>query len=332
MRPRTLHGALLFDVSALVMIALIACAALQASAQQSERLRKAASSQRLGSEVSYKADLLERCRRSPQLVFYGGSRSQRFDPAYAQRKTGLRTFNLATSGARSEGAWALANWLIGRAPGTRLRWIWGLQWSQFYDHELSAGLVQDERFSWYFPDRLVRTQLARLKSSASGGVDGGFRRNKYASNGLLLRNVYDERRERGYTLSESLRHYIAKARRKATGTGHAGEGGKTRAMKYFERTLGLLNRRGCTPVLVVMPTQPKVAAALRRSGGGNGRRHLLAYLKTLADRYSFRVVDLSTVASFNGDPNAFYDGVHPTRANGDRMIDAIVEQAGDALR
>jgi hypothetical protein len=333
MRPRTLQKGPLYDVSVLVLAAFVAWAALHAAAQRSDRLRAIPRSNRVASEISYKADLLERRRHRPQLIFYGGSRSERFDPAYARRRTGLRAFNFATSSARPEGAWALANWLLARSPGVRLRWVWGLQWSQFFDRDLNAGLVQDERFSWYFPDRLVRSQLAAVQRGTQSGHAGeSFLRSRYAADGLLLRNTYDVRRERGRTLAESLQHYISRARRKLSGTGRVSEHGKSRAQRYFERTLGLLNRRGCTPVIVLMPTQPKVAAALRNSGGGNGHQHLLAYLRTLADRYSFRTVDLSTVASFKGDPAGFYDGVHVTRANADRMIDAIVKKAGDVLR
>ena len=57
-------------------------------------------------ELRLKADLIARhLKKGPQLVFFGGSRSQRFDPVFAQKRTGLRAANIAMSCARPEAAW-----------------------------------------------------------------------------------------------------------------------------------------------------------------------------------------------------------------------------------
>jgi len=49
-------------------------------------------------ELRLKANLIGRnLEGSPQLVFFGGSRSQRFDPSFARRRLGLRSVNIALS-------------------------------------------------------------------------------------------------------------------------------------------------------------------------------------------------------------------------------------------
>lgn len=321
----------LYDASLLVVAALVAMGALHGSAKSSAALRTYSKAMTVSSEISYKADQIEALAKPPQLVFFGGSRSQRFDPDLATKETGLRAFNLAVSNGRPEGAWALANWMLARAPHTRLRWIWGVQWSTFYEHELDPGLMQDERFSWYFPDDLLRGERSNLPRTASEASRVDVLRNRsYADNGLLLSNSYDARRAAGETLAESLEHYIAKARKKHQGKGHRSST-KSRAKVYFEKTLGLLNDHGTTPVIVLMPVHPAVVRALGDEGLLRNHRNLVRYLKSISDDYDFEIVDIHSVSSFDGDPSEFYDGVHMTQANSDKALKAIVKAAGGAL-
>jgi hypothetical protein len=322
----------LLDVSLLFLVGLMAAGAVHDDAAQRRTLREYPAKLVVRSEISYKADLVEKLARPPQLVFIGGSRCERFDPVYAHRKTGLRSFNLATTNSHPEGAWALANWLLKRSPGTRLRWVWGINSTALDDRDLDPALLQDSRFSWYFDDALLRGQRKFLPHTASlmpqrSRLDG----RRYSRYGLLKWNTYDRYLEGGGKLSASLRHYVERAfaRRLLPGRGVIGG---TRASWYFEKTLELLNQHGTTPVLVVMPVQPAVQALLHMQGWMKGYEHLLTYLQRLSGQYRFRVVDVSRISSFRGDPGEFYDGVHITRKNSDRVIDTLVAQAGDALR
>ncbi len=156
------------------------------------------------SEMRLKANLVRgKLSKPPRLVFFGGSRSQRFDPAFARKRTGLSAVNLSLSCAKPEVAWAYVNWLYKRSPGTRLRCIWGVQSGLMRDGDLDAALLQDRRFYRYFPDELLASQRRRLPSSkAKMPRHYGFLRNRYSNRGLLVRNVYDVRRARGYTLKK----------------------------------------------------------------------------------------------------------------------------------
>ena len=44
------------------------------------------------------------------------------------------------------------------------------------------------------------------------------------------------------------------------------------------------------------------------------------------------MLDFTTIRSFNGRADWFYDGVHITRGNADRVIVATRAQAGEYLR
>ena len=132
--------------------------------------------------------------RSPQLVFFGGSRSQRFDPAFARQRTGLSAVNISLSCARPEAAWGYLNWFYNRWPNAKVRWFWGMQSGMLRDRDLDPALLQDRRFYPYFPDVLLARQRALLPDSVAEMPHSyGFLRNRYSSRGLLLWNPYDQR-------------------------------------------------------------------------------------------------------------------------------------------
>ena len=291
------------------------------------------------SELSYKANLVrDHVPVGPELMFFGGSRSQRFDPAYAKAKTGLRAANFAISNGRPECLWALANWLYRRDPKIKQRWVVGVQPAMFRDKPLNPGLLQDGRFYPYFPKSLLDQQRARLpKTPAQMPQHTFLEGNKYGPTGLLLWNSYDKRRAAGVPLGTILTQYIAAMRKKADSK-HGGGGGSgvgmERSQLYFEKWLGLLNQRGTTPVIVLMPVHPRVLAAMKKQNSPELRAQgtLAGYFAKLSATYKFELFDFTHISSFGGKPADFYDGVHITRANANRVIATLVRKAGDALK
>ncbi len=286
------------------------------------------------SELRYKADLMQRgLSSSPQLIFFGGSRSQRFDPAFARKRTGLRSANLAHSNARPEAAWAYVNWIYKRWPNAKLRWVWGVQPTMIRDRDMDPALLQDRRFYRCFPADLLAAQRRLLPGSVSAMPRFyGFQRNRYSDLGLLKWNVYDARRAAGYTLDRSLDAYIAKMLRPSHQEPRQQTG---RARDYFEKTIKLLNEHGTTPVLVLMPTHPRVLRVIKEHGLGGSREALRDYLLSLAEdteNYDVQVLDFTRIQSFNGESRWFYDGVHITRLNANRVITAIRYKARDCLK
>jgi len=282
-------------------------------------------------ELRLKANLIGRnLEGSPQLVFFGGSRSQRFDPSFARRRLGLRSVNIALSCARPEAAWGYANWFYKRWPGAKLRWVWGMQGPMMRGRDLDAALLQDPRFYGYFPDDLLERQRELLPDSVAEMPHYyGFQRNRYSSQGMLLWNTYDSRRAAGYTLDESLDAYIAKMLHESRRTPLQAS---SQASAYFEKTLELLNAHGTTPVIVLMPIHPRVLRVMQLHRMGGEREQLREYLAGLTETYNIEVVDFTRIQSFNGEPGWFYDGVHMTRRNANRVITALRAKAGEYLK
>jgi hypothetical protein len=283
------------------------------------------------SELRFKADLISRhMRKSPELLFYGGSRSQRFDPAFARRVTGLRAANITVSNARPEGSWAVLNWLYSRWPHARIRFVWGVSAGVVRDFDLDPALLQDPRFYRYFPDDLLKQQRALLPASvASMPKTYSFLNNRYSPLGMLLWNRYDAKFAAGYTLDEALDRYIAHLLRHKDAPAQFRRG---RARSYFEATLKLLNEHGTTPIVVLMPVHPRVLAAIRQHHMGGRHEQMRRYLVALATRIHLKVVDLTRIRSFNGRAAWFYDGVHINRENANRVILTLKRVAGAALK
>jgi hypothetical protein len=284
----------------------------------------------LKSELRLKANLVrDNLRTAPELVFFGGSRSERFDPVFANKRTGLSAVNVSRSCARPEDAWGLLNWFYKRWPDAKIRWIWGMQPGMLRDLDLDPALLQDRRFYPYFPGDLLARQRAQLPDSpARMPRQYSFLRNRYSPRGLLLWNRYDQRLTQGYTLHKALDAYIAHMLH----TGLTSTEPDTRARSYFEQTIKLLNDHGTTPVIVIMPVHPRVLRVIDQHEMGGERQRLRDYLAELSQTLSIKVLDFTTISSFNGKAAWFYDGVHITRRNANRLIVAVKAQAGDALK
>ena len=278
------------------------------------------------SERSFKADQIEALGYDPQVIFFGGSRSVRFDPAYLEKKTGLQGFNLAMTNGLPVDAWAFAHYLHRRAPGTKPLWIWGIQTSTLYPRPLEPGLIQDPRLNKYLPTSFLWKEAAALPTDPADVPSVGRTANRrYSKEGMVVYNPYDAARARGLTLDRALRVYTKRALEKFAEQ-------KTPDPVYFEKTLGLLNRYGITPILMSMPIHPQVLAVLRERGWQARQDAFVAYIDGLRAKYDFRFIDLSDISSFGGDPNHFYDGVHMDAENARKVTDKLVETFPDLFK
>ncbi len=274
----------------------------------------------------YKVGLLERLPSPPELVIFGGSRAQRFEPSFAEKLTGLPAFNFAVQNSRPEDVYAMSRLLFWRAPSVKLRCIWALQATTLSDSPLHPGLLAEPRLTQFLPEYLVAAQC-KVSVTSAGREMKTF--DQYSARGQLLHNGYDVRLERGASLAGTLLGYLARMVPKVA---EPSPYAQTTAKSYFERTLRLFNLHGVEPVLVVMPYQPTVLAAFRVAGWDVKEEAFKTYLGGLRGKYRFHVLDYTELASFHGDPNAFYDGAHVTAANSRRILAQAVKDAPQAFR
>ena len=174
------------------------------------------------SDRTFKADQVEHLGYVPRLVFFGGSRAMRFEPKYAQAKTGLKGYNASFIGSTPEDVWAFVHFLHARAPGTTLHVFWGIQDNTFSDKKhLDPALLQDKRLARYIPWSLRKTQLevpAGLAGRAALQLDAEQEVPARRHRGVEQPTTSGE--QQGYTLAESLKKYIANLLKH---TGHGSE-------------------------------------------------------------------------------------------------------------
>ena len=281
---------------------------------------------RVGFDKTFKADLAMGLPAPPELVVFGGSRAMRFEASSLTARTGLSAFNCAVQCFRPEDAWAFSSYLYQRAPDTRLRCVIALQARTFTDDQMRAGLLYDPRLSSAFPDDLVARQKKSLGTPEMKQVLG---ENRYSERGYLVRNRYDITRERSsYRFARHIDISIARLLPNHTWNGPPRE---ARARAYFEKTVTLYNEHGVTPLVVLMPVQPRALRAFRAVGFQRHLDGLTTYLASAQTRCRFRVLDFTKIRSFGGSATAFYDAVHPTRENTRRLIARAVELAPECF-
>jgi len=271
------------------------------------------------SDRTHKANMVGRLGYHPKLVFFGGSRTMRLEPSYAQLRWGLRGFNASAQGCKHEDVWAMMHHLVRRAPKQKKYVLWGIHFGGFFRNQtFDVGLVRDRRLRRYFP--------SDVRAAQGDGLRHTWTNRTYACDGAVVYDNYDRKEEAGRTLSDSLTIYIRRALR-GRSTADAIPAKVTRTRRYFEKTLAFMNERGCEPLLVIMPVHPKVIRAVRDEHWDNRRASFAEYLAGLQERYRFTVLDFTFISSFDGDPSGFYDGVHLKKANLRRLLRAAVRKA-----
>jgi hypothetical protein len=292
------------------------------------------------SDRATKACLAERLTAPPQLVVYGSSRAMKIDPAYLSHLTGETSFNAAVSSATPADAWAFANFLHDRFPGTRTRVLWLLDVESFRARPLDPGLFETPALARYFSaSARVRATLASFWSllswktaqdafrvatsssaSAATRVPCTYRTNgvtEYTPSGLRQWDFHDVAQARGASLSSGIGQSISQYRR-IYARGYAGL--TQPARHWFERTLAAMHAWGARPVIVLTPVQPKLLRVIGPLGWQRRHDDVLRYLRRLARRIPFALLDASRIGSFGGSRRAFYDGVHMTAPNARRLV------------
>jgi hypothetical protein len=280
----------------------------------------------IGFDKTFKADLVDSLPSPPELVVFGGSRATRFEPSSLTARTGLSAFNCAVQCFRPEDAWAFSSYLYARSPDTRLRCVIALQARTFSDDQMRAGLLYDARLARAFPDDLVARQKAALGTPEKKEVLG---ENRYSARGYLAHNRYDLARDNPG--SDFDRHIDVSIARLLHNHAWNGRTRDARSRTYFEKTVRLYNEHGVTPLVILMPVQPRALRAFRQAGFQRHLDQLTTYLKAAQTRCRFRVLDFTGIGAFGGSATEFYDAVHPTRANTRRIITRAAQLAPECF-
>ena len=296
---------------------------------------------RVNQDRSTKADLIAELKQPPQLLIYGSSRAWTVEAARVQQLTGLRTFNAAVTAGRPSDAYVFTRVVHDRWPQATPDFLWLLDVEAFQRGTLPPSLLADSRFSRYLPWRArAAAQLDELGWLASWSG---------------LRQSYDVWKKHptwARVRASWLKRISADGTVKTAPSGEAKAGPKTlkkwsaeaiaqyqaftsidpEAETYVEKTLQLYASWGGRGIIVLTPTQPEVMTAAQKAGWQLRHDQVLRLLEGYQKRYDFAIVDMTDISSFGGDPKGFFDATHMTLENQRKMIDAVLQKAGDTLR
>lgn len=269
----------------------------------------------------------------PEVVLLGSSRTMKFRPQLVEELTGRRAFNAAVSGGVPQDAWLFTQWIDERQEGRFPHLVWGLDADAFREKQLRDGLSTDPRMARFVPwteRAAIRvaslgalTELQTLEASVdslrAGGGSDLFEGRRFGADGF-------QRFSRTYEHREVLRNRAI--RRQTTNYANfvfgrdAWDGVEPGPLEEFRQVVRLANERGDVPTVFLTPYHPIAEEQLAEHDLAGRRAEVLGRLEQLRSEgdLRFELVDLSDIARFDGDPDQFYDGVHMTPANTDRVL------------
>jgi hypothetical protein len=290
-----------------------------------------------------KVALVERLRKAPQVVIFGSSRALKLDPAYLEEKIGERGFNAAVSDGSPEDAWAFLNLIHSRFPRAHPHFVYMLDVEAFRSTpdpgvldapQLARSISFERRWSARAHGILPLLSWKGLRASirvfrkTEFGSGIRLRNTVFAPDGFRRLDIHDIARASGSSLAEELRAseslYAWVYRRLYHGLSPTQQ-------RYFRDTVAKMNAWGAPPVVVLTPIHPAMRKALGPLGWNVRYRQVRTYLRELAARYRFSLVDMTSLSSFGGSPRLFYDGFHLTVPNMHRLVDELVRKERRAL-
>lgn len=280
----------------------------------------------------------------PEIVLLGSSRVMKFDPRDVERLTGRPAFNASVSGGVPRDAWLFTRLIAEQQPGKGAfpHLVWGLDVDAFRDKQLRDGLATDPRMTRFIPRREriatavagagTLTELQTLKASVrsirSGGAPkrrGPASARRFSAQGFQEWSLPFPRTQSA--LERSVRTQIAQ---------YAGfiferdayDGITQQPLDDFVDVIRIANDNGDTPTIFLTPYHPLGEQLLAQHEIAAREREVRSKLRELQrdGDVRFEVVDLTSLASFDGDPRQFYDGVHMTPRNTRRALAVLQEQ------
>lgn len=305
-----------------------------------------------------KIRLLEGLGKAPELLIFGSSRAMRADPAYVRRLTGLRGFNCAVSSGTPAEAWAFMHLTRDLYPGTTQRYIWLLDMEQLRRSLLQPKLRTVPRLMEYLPEKYQkRAAFGRSTAAAGAGTalldeddpavaapgpvlrspaganaararSYGYRM-VYRKDGFLIWGIRDYYASQGYSLRQCLvssiyyfRFIYPKGFRAIRGT----------PAWFVREGIRKMNEWGVRPVIVLTPYHPELRDVIGGRGWKQRHAEVRRFFRHLAGTLDFKLLDFTSLPSFRGWPNGFYDGIHPKPKLTDRMLKQVWRRSRPYLR
>jgi hypothetical protein len=292
-----------------------------------------------GSVRAAKAQLLEKMDAAPEVVVLGSSTSRMADPETIRVLTGGTAFNAGMSAGRPADMFAITSYVLNRWVTTPPHFVYLIDVDgTFRDTPANAGLMTTpelwkqfgavdkarimlDAYRPYMSKDAVELSLKVLRSRQPYDPSVEDVTAKFRPDGRVKRDPYANPNEQRRLKTAERRRIVETARYRDTIYGNEGaERLDPRGRDYVDRIVRLIHQAGGTPTLVLLPGHPDYVREMKPYGYERRRDAVLKLLRSYQDAGQAKVIDLSDLNTFGGDPDEFSDNVHMTSENMDRMF------------
>lgn len=282
-----------------------------------------------------KVDLMKTAAPAEALIL-GSSRVSKLAPSDITDITGLKAFSAGVSSSRPEEHYALLRYATDDLKWPIKEVVYGIDLETlFYDGPPNEDLVSSTEVRKYVPrDMWLPEVLARTKLLLSTYNLG------LSSKALKLHLAKDAPPSGVAFDPDGFLHYLAMEQQVKAGTFqlNAAQNLANYTERYkvpailnpvrvglFELLLTRAQEKGIKVRLFATPFHPDMTRGLKQVETYNQvQAAALPYLQALPSRFpNVTFHDFTDVASFGGDPNAFFDGVHYRQENGRLMLEKL---------
>jgi hypothetical protein len=288
---------------------------------------------------SRRVAMLRELRPPPRLLVLGSSRSWKVEPDYLEERTGLPAFVAAVDDARAEDHLALLRYCLEdlRLPLEVV--VLQLDVPAFHENmPASSHLVLEPALRRHLPDDLPMEEYARpyLNTLSHGQLVESIRtlRTLWQPGGAPPDDVeiqpdgtirYRDREAAIAAGSFDLGHHVRGTVEHFLRVYQGFRRLSPRRLANLDVLLTLARERGVKVLAYLPPLHPIQDAVLRQ---GTAYPRLLPSLRreaaTRVRAAGGRFLDASDLASFGGDPELFYDGIHPREENNRRLLEVLL--------
>lgn len=302
-----------------------------------------------------KLALIDRLDDAPDSLILGSSRVLKLDPAYIEKSTGTTAFNAGLSSARPQESFVFASYMGDKFEGKFPHLVWGLDIEQFREKPVggesySGVLLREPELRQYLPRedqwkgladmyrplvewQTTKVSLRVVREAKVQDVSEERQINRliqrdFAASGFRKRDLHDRAFARGATLQPRMEKQVEGYERSVWGPeAPEFDGLGATPTRWIEQAIQLANDRGDEPTIFLTTVHPFAQARYGERGWNDRKADVEQYFETLQEKgLDFQLLDYTSVDSFGGDPNLFYDGVHLQPPNLQRLVDDLAKR------
>lgn len=305
-------------VAMLIVLALSLCPTDAGARPESTRVRK----------IELLKAFPVRFGAPPDLIILGSSRSMRADPAVLRARLRARAFNAGVGSGTLPDALAFVRLARSLYPEQPFGVLWLLDIESLRLSGLSPYTLSVPELVAALPPG-ARPEDGRSTPTSERRPTYNDPRSRWEPDGFLSWCLYDYERLHGQTTAMRVPYQLSCFR--LIYPSRVPDGMTGWSKWFVKQVVREANEMGVTPVIVLTPYHPELRRFIAARGWVAVHRAVLRYLNGLRSEFSLRLVDFTSVASFRGWPNGFYDGMHARPVMMRRLLNVLVNKAGTLL-